>query len=118
MEEASYKLPKEFVHTVVVVLSLIFQYILTTYLVTYRARIGAFRGRFMKQFNAEHKKAFPEKEKAPEFGYPDSGNGRFAKKLDYKDWFEMANGQRCQINFLEHLNFAILAPLLISLNYP
>ena len=30
----------------------------------------------------------------------------------------MANGQRCQINFLEHLTFAILAPLIISLAYP
>ena len=30
----------------------------------------------------------------------------------------MNNGQRCQINFLEHLTFAVLAPLLISLTYP
>ena len=30
----------------------------------------------------------------------------------------MANGQRCQINFLEHLTFAVLAPLIISLTYP
>ena len=30
----------------------------------------------------------------------------------------MNNGQRCQINFLEHLTFAILAPLLVSLTYP
>ena len=30
----------------------------------------------------------------------------------------MANGQRCQINYLEHMTFAILAPLLIVLSYP
>ena len=30
----------------------------------------------------------------------------------------MSNGQRCQINFLEHLTFAVIAPLIVSLVYP
>ena len=83
-----------------------------------RARIGIFRRRFMNQFDKQHTAAFPWSSKAPEFGYPDIGNGFFGKKLPYPEWFKMANGQRCQINFLEHLTFAILAPLIISLSYP
>ena len=83
-----------------------------------RLRIGAFRGRFMKKFAEEHKRAFPEKTRAPEFGYPDSGCGYYAKRLPYADWFRMNNGQRCQINFLEHITYAIIAPLIIGLQYP
>ena len=30
----------------------------------------------------------------------------------------MGNGQRCQVNFLEHITFAILAPVLVSFVYP
>ena len=30
----------------------------------------------------------------------------------------MNNGQRCQINFLEHLHFLILVPLVAALAYP
>ena len=30
----------------------------------------------------------------------------------------MGNGQRCQVNFLEHLTFALLAPILIVFVYP
>ena len=83
-----------------------------------RIRIATFRRRFMNQFDKIHHEAFSWAEKAPEFGYPDSGNGRYSKKLPYPDWFNMGNGQRCQINFLEHMTFAILAPVLISFSYP
>ena len=30
----------------------------------------------------------------------------------------MSNGQRCQVNYLEHITFAILAPLIVTLSYP
>ena len=118
VQDSTYKLPREFVWTIILVMAIVLQYVATIYLVTMRARIAAFRRKFMHNFDAEHKKAFPEKDKAPQFGYPDSGNGRFGKKLSYKEWFEMACGQRCQINFLEHLHYAILAPLIIGLVYP
>jgi hypothetical protein len=54
----------------------------------------------MKQFAKEHAEAFGG-QKQTQFGYPDSGNGRYAKKLPYLDWYDMNNGQRAQINFLE-----------------
>ena len=60
-----------------------------------------FRRTFMSQFDKEHSEAFPHLDKAPEFGYPDCGNGYYGKRLPYQDWLTMNNGQRVQINFLE-----------------
>ena len=57
-------------------------YLLTTYFSTMAARIRVFKRDFMKRFDEDHKKAF-NLPTAPEFGYPDSGNGRFAKQLPY-----------------------------------
>ena len=68
---------------------------MTVYLVTMRARITVFRRKFMNQFDEIHKAAFPDHEKAPEFGYPDCGNGYFAKRLPYPDWFKFNNAMRC-----------------------
>ena len=65
-----------------------------------------------------HNALFPWNSKSPEFGYPDMGNGYFSKRLPYADWYRMNNAQRCQVNFLEHLTFAVLAPLIIALSYP
>ena len=83
-----------------------------------RARITIFRRRFMKQFDEIHKQAFPEKAKSPVLGYPDTGNGWYSRKLPYHEWFKFNNAMRCQINFLEHLTFAILCPILISFTKP
>ena len=94
------------------------QYIFTIYAFTMRARIQVFTRKFMEQFDAEHRAAFPNHEQAPKFGYPDTGNGYYSKKLPYADWFKMNNGQRCQINFLEHLNFLILGPIIGAFYYP
>ena len=41
---------------------------------------------YMKQFDKEHKKAFPEQDEAPQGGYPDSGCGMYCSKLPYGDW--------------------------------
>ena len=78
------------------------------------ARLNVFRRTFMRKFDDEHQKAF-NLPKAPEFGYPDSGNGRFAKQLPYADWFKMNNGQRAQINFLEQITFFLLCTVVIGL---
>ena len=86
-----YKLPKEFQLTILLVFSMALLYVITIYFVTMRARIGIYRRSFMRQFDEIHKKAFPGKTKAPEFGYPDTGNGYFSKKLPYADWFKMNN---------------------------
>ena len=69
------------------------QYLMTMYLVTMRARIACFTQEFMAKFEMEHHNAFPG-QKPPRHGYPDSGNGHFAKALPYADWYRMNNGQR------------------------
>ena len=43
---------------------------------------------FMKQFEEEHHEAFgKDSNMGIGEGYPDMGNGRYAKKLPYKQWF-------------------------------
>lgn len=69
----------------------------------------------MKKFEDEHAKAFPDRPKPPQFGYPDVGCGRYGKALSYKDWYAMNNGQRCQQNFLEQITFIIGVSLVAAL---
>ena len=102
----------------ILVMAIALQYLITIYVFTMSARIKTFRGRIMEQFNKEHNEAFPEQQRAPQFGYPDSGNGRYAQKLPYADWYRMNNGQRCQINFLEHFNFVTLVPMIVAIKAP
>ena len=71
----------------------------------------------MRKFDEEHQKAFGLP-KAPQYGYPDSGNGRYAKQLPYADWYKMNNGQRAQINFLEQITFILVCSLVASLSFP
>ena len=71
----------------------------------------------MRRFDEQHLQAF-NLTKAPEYGYPDSGNGRFAKQLAYADWFKMNNGQRVQINFLETITFILLSTVTVGIIYP
>ena len=91
------------------------QYFLTMYLVTMRARMRTLTKDHMKQFAKEHSEAYGG-QKPPQFGYPDSGNGRFAKKLPYLDWYDMNNGQRAQINFLEQITFVVGLALIMAAN--
>ena len=48
-----------------------------------------------------HTPIFPWMSEAPEFGYPDMGNGWFADKLTYEQWFLFNLDQRAHKNFLE-----------------
>ena len=92
--ESQFDIPKEYKWVLLVVCAILLQYALTMYFFTMRARIQVFRRSFMRQFDEEHAKAFPGQEKAPEFGYPDTGNGYYGKRLPYDQWFKMNNGQR------------------------
>ena len=116
--ESQYVIPKELLWVFILTMAIVLQYVATMYTATMSARIKSFTRAFMEQFDEEHREAFPGKERAPEWGYPDTGNGRFGKKLPYADWFRMGNGQRCQINFLEHLHFLILSPIIVALWFP
>jgi hypothetical protein len=61
---------------------------------TVRVRSKIFTKEFMQQFWQEHKEAFPEdsiEKFEKSIGFPDMGNGFFAKKLEYKDWYNFNN---------------------------
>ena len=116
--ESEYKIPKEILWCLILALAIVMQYAFTIYFVTMRARIRVFSRKFMEQFDEIHREAFPGQETAPQFGYPDSGNGYFSKKLSYSDWFNMNNAQRAQINFLEHMTFLILGTMICAAYYP
>ena len=50
-----------------------------------RARAKNFPYQWLKaNFGEEHQEAFGTK--IPDMGYPDIGDGRYAKKLPYKQW--------------------------------
>ena len=46
-------------------------------------------------------------------GFPDSGDGRYSQKLEYKDWVKFNNAMRSHMNFVELLPM-ILTYLLIG----
>ena len=57
------------------------------------ARLKHFTKDFMSQFHKQHENAYPG-EKPAVGGFPDTGEGRYADKLPYKDWVEFNNSQR------------------------
>ena len=62
-----------------------------TIIISVATRIKVFSYDFMDQFNEEHCKHFPDATRAPEYGFPDLGCGRFAAKLSYSQWLDMNN---------------------------
>ena len=64
-----------------------------------KIRRQIFNKDFMAQFNELHQEAFGTT--LPFGGYPDTGNGIYAEKLSYKDWFTFNNWQRAHLNFWE-----------------
>ena len=51
-------------------------------------------------------------------GYPDMGNGRYAAKLSYKDWYIFNKAQRGHKNFLENLTITCVFLLFNGLANP
>ena len=92
--EVNPPLPKEIAGVLITICGIAIVYLITAYAAAMAARIKVFRRSFMNQFDEEHNTHFPLKKKAPEFGYPDCGTGRYSLKLSYKDWCTMAVGQR------------------------
>ena len=70
----------------------------------------------MAQFNDIHQEAFGTEPSA--LGYPDNGNGYYAQKLSYKDWYEFNNWQRAQNNFLETIAPVIVMTLMTAITQP
>ena len=71
-----------------------------------------------KNYEEEHKKAFPNDKRVPKFGYPDMGCGWYSSKLSYKEWFQFNVAQRIHGNFLEQLVTVTLLILIAGLKYP
>ena len=72
---------------------------LATMMTAGKARFKYFTKDFMAQFNQEHQEAFGAD--APAGGHPDDGNGYYAQKLSYADWYNYNNTVRSHMNFLE-----------------
>lgn len=105
--DTPYPYEQNFTWVLILICLLAIQYMVTMYAFTMRMRIKSYTVEFMKQFENDHKEAFPERPSPPKFGYPDAGCGRYGKALPYGDWYDMNNGQRAQINFLEQITFII-----------
>ena len=76
------------------------------------SRSKAFNKDFMERnFGEIHFKTFGVN--PPQGGYPDMGNGRYAERLDYKEWYDFNNRQRAHYNFIEHI-VAVIPFLLIG----
>jgi len=72
---------------------------------------------FNKEFFERH---FPDipKDTISEHGYPDQGFGRYADKLELKDWIRFANYQRAHVNYLENLPCILFCMLSSGLYSP
>ena len=70
----------------------------------------------MSQFDQEHQEAFGSP--ATVGGYPDTGNGCYADKLSYKDWFIFNNWQRAQMNFWETFAPVVVLTGITAINLP
>ena len=112
------KMPLANTCVLILVGALILQYALTMYFITMSARLKCFNKEYMIQFAEEHAKAFPERPKVPQFGYPDSGYGWYGRRLPYLEWIKMNSGQRAQLNMFEQLSYMVVTSLLAAWYYP
>jgi len=108
---------KEFSLVLLVAVLIGLEYMFVSYFYTMASRIKTFRRRFMREFDEIHKQAFGV-EKAPDLGYPDTGNGWYSQQLSYKEWYEFNNAQRIQMNFLEHMPIVLLFAVIGGLFFP
>ena len=92
-------------------------YTIIIFTCTLPARFTTFSTNYMEDFNSMHRHETGEK-RAPDFGFPDCGAGRFAKLLPYKDWYKLNCGQRCQINFHEQLSSILICGAITGIVYP
>ena len=79
-------LPKEYSYLMGVVTLIAFHCLLVGFCMAGSKRRSLFDKKFMSQFETEHNREL--KQNITTGGYPDMGNGVYADKLSYKDWFE------------------------------
>lgn len=95
-------LPDEYPYVMLLSIAIAFQCFLFGFIAVGPKRSKFFTKEFMKKnFGEEHAKAFPNNPNPPKGGYPDTGSGLYAKKLGYKEWFELNIAQRIHGNFVD-----------------
>ena len=116
LEDFPYDL-KDYRYVLIGTMAIIVTYLTTIYVFTMATRIRIFNKKFMSQFDELHSKEVKQGAKAPQFGYPDNGSGWFSKHLPYKQWYELNNAQRCQLNFLEQLPIILISGLISGMRF-
>mmetsp|Transcript_15115 Transcript_15115/g.10594 ORF Transcript_15115/g.10594 Transcript_15115/m.10594 type:complete len:157 (+) Transcript_15115:207-677(+) len=71
-----------------------------------------------KKDTESEKAALVQKLETPKDGYPDTGNGYYAKMLPFADWYKFNCCQRIQMNYLEHLPSVLTFISVSALLYP
>ena len=93
-----------------------FECILTGF-VAGRGRSRVFSKEFLERnFNDEHRREVGTD--IGKGGYPDMGNGRYASKLSYRDWYDFNNGQRAHYNFVEQVGSILILLLVAGISHP
>ena len=77
-----------------------------------------FHADFMRQFFQDHKNYVGDESFPTPGGFPDSGNGLYADKLPYKQWYEINNAIRVQANFVESMPQAMCFLLVGAFVFP
>ena len=67
-----------------------FHLLLVVYIYLISGRLSIFTGKFFKESGLTelHQKEYGPKTYPAKMGYPDTGCGRYSKKLSYKDWYK------------------------------
>ena len=86
MDRMILEVDRYFIAPLMVSIAILFHYYITAF-ITGSQRGKIFSKEFMeKNFSEEHLAAFPNSS-LPRGGNPDMGNGRYAAKLSYEDWY-------------------------------
>jgi uncharacterized MAPEG superfamily protein len=110
-------LPEEYAWVIVCALVLAIEYNMFGMIMN-KTRARLFNKDFMeKNFKAEHEAAFPG-EALPSMGFPDTVAGRYAMKLDYKDWTALNTANRIHMNYFEMHVSLIVCTLLAGISWP
>jgi hypothetical protein len=111
-----FTIPKNYLWTIASVALMAFHY-LTVSLMVAATRRKIFSKEFLNaKFGEDHKAAYGCE--PPVGGFPDNGEGRFAKALPRDEWLDLKNAMRGQQNYKELLPIFMGTYLLCGLFHP
>ena len=120
MKELTLEVPAEYPLIMLCVAILSIYVLIMPYFVVIPKRNKIFHPLYMKNFVLDHIKAFGPSAENPHLlaGFPDQGNGLYADKLPYKQWYELNNSIRVHHNFVESMPQIICILLISGLYFP